>query len=284
MKARLLACAAAGLAGAGLAGAVPFAAGAQVPGGAPVYAQPYRAATAQDQILANVRAAGLAPLSRPALRGAVFYVRAMSRNNVEVRVAVDARTGRVLAATRVADAPRYEPAIRGQGYSEAAPLPPGEVPLAGRAVIDPIPPAPARAAAPVQKKFAAQPPARPAGGGSADEVTGSIPQAPATTTAPVSKPMEASLAPMPIAKPADAKPADVKPADAKSADAKSADAKSADPGSAATMPVPAAAATSAAKPAAPGAGATASIAAKPPAATAPSAPQPVTMVPIAPLE
>ena len=269
MKARLLACAAASVAGAALAGAVPFAAGAQVPGGTPVYAQPYRAASAQDQILANVRAAGLAPLSRPALRGAVFYVRAMSRNNVEVRVAVDARTGRVLAATRVADAPRYEPAIRGQGYSEAAPLPPGEVPLANRAVVDPIPPAPARAAAPVQKKLAAQPPARAAGGGSADEVTGSVQQAPATTTAPVSKPMEASLAPMPIAKPADAKLPD---------------AKSADPGAATTMPVPAAAATSVAKPAAPAAGTTASLAAKPPAVAAPSVPQPVTMVPIAPLE
>ena len=279
MKARLLACAAAGL-----ACTVPFAAGAQVPGGAPMYAQPYRAASAQDQILANVRAAGLAPLSRPALRGAVYYVRAMSHNNVEVRVAVDARTGRVLTATRVADAPRYEPAIRGQGYSEAAPLPPGEVPQAGPAAIDPIPPAPARAAPSPPRKLAAQPPARPAGGGSASEITGSVPQAPAATTAPAAKPMEASLAPMPIAKPADAKPAD-----ADSANAKAADAKPADVASAPAAP----AATSVAKPPAPAPGTTASIAAKPPAAAgkppataapAPSAPQPVTMVPIAPLE
>ena len=125
MKARHLACAAVGL-----ACLVPVAAEAQYTA--------YMPAVSQDQIAVNVRAAGFAPLSRPALRGAVYYLRAMSRGNVEMRVAVDARSGRVLSATRVSDTqraaaqspvpeapPRYEPRVRGSGYSEAVPLPPG---------------------------------------------------------------------------------------------------------------------------------------------------------------
>ena len=110
MKARLLAYAA------GLACLVPVAAQAQYTA--------YMQAVSQEQVAVNVRAAGFAPLSRPALRGAVYYLRAKSRSNVEMRVAVDARTGRVLSATRVSDTqravaespvpdepPRYEPRV-----------------------------------------------------------------------------------------------------------------------------------------------------------------------------
>jgi hypothetical protein len=151
MKARLLACAA------GLACLVPIAAGAQ---GYSVYMP----AVSQEQVAANVRASGFAPLSRPALRGAVYYLRAMSRGNVEMRVAVDARSGRVLSATKVSDTqraaaespvpdapPRYEPRIRGSGYSETAPLPPADVPVASQ----PIPAAPVAAAPAPTKKLAA---------------------------------------------------------------------------------------------------------------------------------
>jgi hypothetical protein len=60
MKSRLLACAAAGL-----ACTFPGLAGAQV-------------SVPLDQITAHVRAAGLQPLSRPMVRGVVYYVRASS--------------------------------------------------------------------------------------------------------------------------------------------------------------------------------------------------------------
>ena len=154
MKARLLAYAA------GLACLVPVAAQAQYTA--------YMQAVSQEQVAVNVRAAGFAPLSRPALRGAVYYLRAKSRSNVEMRVAVDARTGRVLSATRVSDTqravaespvpdepPRYEPRVRGSGYSETAPLPPADVPVASQPAPT-LPPAPP-VTAPPARKLAAQP-------------------------------------------------------------------------------------------------------------------------------
>jgi hypothetical protein len=131
MKSRLLACAVAGL-------ACTFAAraDAQVSGGdagraygafvsgPPAYAGAPRYAVPLDQITANVRAAGLQPLSKPMLR-----------------VAIDARSGRVLSATRVAHKPPELPAsepgpapqpyVSGRGYSEA---PPTNLPLEGRAM------------------------------------------------------------------------------------------------------------------------------------------------------
>jgi hypothetical protein len=146
MKSRLLACAAAGL-----ACTFPVRAGAQVSGGEagrtygafvsgpPAYAGGPRHAVPLDQITANVRAAGLQPLSRPVLRGAVYYVRAINPARAEMRVAIDARSGRVLSATRVAHEPPAPPAggpgpapqpyVSGRGYSEA---PPADLPLEGR--------------------------------------------------------------------------------------------------------------------------------------------------------
>jgi hypothetical protein len=188
MKARLLACAAIGL-----ACAVPVVAGAQVAGSQPSGGT--TSAVSPDQVAVNVRAAGFAPLSRAALRGNVYYMRAMSRGKVEVRVAIDARTGRVLSAAKVAldspkptgssvpeEAPRYQPLLRGPGYSERAPLPPADVPVENQ-------PAPAVAVGspPPAKKVAAQPPVpRVRPGDAAAEVTGSVPQAPAA------KPVEAA--------------------------------------------------------------------------------------------
>jgi len=133
MKSRPLACAAAGL-----ACTFPGLAGAQV-------------SVPLDQITANVRAAGLQPLSRPMLRGAVYYVRAVNPARAEVRVAIDAHSGRVLSATRVAHkppapttsepgpAPHPKPSVSGRGYSQAPPdvlplesrkMPPGRMPEA----------------------------------------------------------------------------------------------------------------------------------------------------------
>jgi hypothetical protein len=131
MKSRLLACAAAGL-----ACAFPVLAGAQVSGGnagrtygvfvsgPPAYTGGPRHAVALEQITANVRAAGLQPLNRPMLRDAVYYVRAVNQAHAEMRVAIDARSGRVLSATRVAHEPPARTAsepgpapVSGRGYS-----------------------------------------------------------------------------------------------------------------------------------------------------------------------
>jgi hypothetical protein len=143
MKSWLLACAAAGL-----ACTLPVRAGAQVSGGdagrtygafvsgPPAYAGGPRHAVPLDQIRANVRAAGLQPLSRPMLRGMVYYLRAANPAHAEMRVAIDARSGRVLSATRVApeppartaieSGPSPQPYVSGRGYSEAPPADPLE--------------------------------------------------------------------------------------------------------------------------------------------------------------
>jgi len=192
MKARLLACAAAGL-----ACAVPVAAGAQVSG--PDAARPYAGAVASAvspaQVAASVRAAGLTPLSRPALRGAVYYMRAATRRNLEVRVAIDARTDAPGTAPEPGPeaAPRYAPLLRGSGYSEAAPVPPGDIPVEAQ----PMSPGRLPGPTPAAKKVAAQPPMPRSRPGESAEVTGSVPEAPAA------KPAQApsSVANPPAAKP-----------------------------------------------------------------------------------
>lgn len=217
MKARLFACAAAGL-----ACAFPVAAPAQVSGADA--ARPYGAGpppsyatgpnatgfagtVPPEQVLANVRAAGWQPLSRPVLRGPVYYMRVANRRNFELRVAVDARSGRIVSATRLAfdpprptgsgyaagpapaPAPRYEPYVRGAGYSEEAPVPRGDVPIDSRPMppdSPPVPPmgrAPGYGSPPPAKKVAAQPPLPRARPGDSAEVTGSVPEAPAAKPA-----------------------------------------------------------------------------------------------------
>jgi hypothetical protein len=254
MMARHLACAAVGL-----ACLVPMAAQAQYTA--------YMPAVSQEQIAVNVRAAGLSPLSRPALRGAVYYLRAMSRANVEMRVAVDARSGRVLSATRVSDTqraavgspvpdapPRYEPRVRGSGYSETAPLPPADVPVAAQ-------PAPAQIAAPpaTAKKLAAQPPRAPAAGSPAAATpAASAAAAPATET-PAANASAAPAAPAAAAGAPAATPAPSAPAGEVTGAVR-------------------------AQPAKPPAPASADLRPAIPATSAPAKPPAVTMVPIAPLE
>jgi hypothetical protein len=211
VKAQLLACAAVGLACAipAVAGAqAPYAAGpppAAYPGGP--YANGLAAAVPPEQVIASVRAAGFAPLSRPVLRGAVYYMRA-SRRNVEVRVAIDARSGRVLSAKQLAfdtppptgragpeaapvAAPRYEPYVRGGEYSETAPVPRADVPVEGGA----LPPGrvPGVGAPPPPKTLAARPPVQRARG--TGEVTGSVP-APAAAKPSESPPSAPAPAPV----------------------------------------------------------------------------------------
>jgi hypothetical protein len=229
----------------------------------------YMPAVSQEQVAVNVRAAGFAPLSRPALRGAVYYLRAKSRGNVEMRVAVDARTGRVLSATRVSDTqraaaespvpdtpPRYEPRIRGTGYSETAPLPPADVPVASQ----PTPVAPVAAPPAPAKKLAA-------------------PRAPAASTpaaAAAAAPADSTPAASASAAPAAPAPA----ADAPAATASATPAANAPAGDV-TGTVPEA------QPPKPPASATADLRPAIPASTpapAPTKPPAVTMVPIAPLE
>src|SRR5271168_1177018 len=170
MKARLLACAVVGL-----ASAFPVGAGAQVTGtdagrthrarpfasGQPAYAVGARYALPPDQIAANARAAGLEPVSRPVLRGAVYYMRAVNSARTEMRVAIDARSGRVLSAARVAHEPP-KPAAGEPGpelRQEAAPLPPAGLPLEGRAM--PSGPAPAAPAAKPAESAPSPAPAKP---------------------------------------------------------------------------------------------------------------------------
>jgi hypothetical protein len=186
----------------------------------------------------------------------------MSRGNVEMRVAVDARTGRVLSATRVSETqraaaespvpdtpPRYEPRIRGSGYSETAPLPPADVPVAAQ----PAPAAPI--ATPSAKKLAARPPRTPSAP-AAGEPAASASAAPASST-PSAAPAPAAGAPAETA------------AAAPAANAPAGDVTGAVPQ---------------AQPAKPPASAAADLRPAIPATSAPANPPAVTMVPIAPLE
>jgi len=145
-----------------------------------------------------------------------LYVRAMSHNNVEVRVAVDARTGRVLTATRVADAPATNPHPR-SGLFRSAPCRPARC-SSRPAAIDPIPPAPARAAPSPPRKLA--PSRRPScRGWSASEITGSVPQAPARRQRPRPS-LWKRRSPQCDRQAGGRQPADAKPADADAANAR----------------------------------------------------------------
>jgi hypothetical protein len=258
MKTRLLAYAA------GLACLVPVAAQAQYTA--------YMQAVSQEQVAVNVRASGFTPLSRPALRGAVYYLRAKSRGNVEMRVAVDARTGRVLSATPVSDTqraaaqspvpeapPRYEPRVRGSGYSETAPLPPGDVPVAAEAA-PALPPA-----VPPAKKLAAQPRTPLAKGPGANAPTAPVFSEPAVA---------AAATPTAAAPAANASAAPV--ADTPAASASAAPVTGTPAGEVTTGAV--------AQPAKPPAAAAAELRPAIPATPTPTKPPAVTMVPIAPLE
>ena len=68
---------------------------------------------APDEIIAVVRHAGFAPRSRPALRGATYVMFATDHYLMDVRLTIDARSGRLLAATRLAGSAYGGPVYEG---------------------------------------------------------------------------------------------------------------------------------------------------------------------------
>jgi hypothetical protein len=94
-------------------------------------AQPPSNALPPAEIIASVRSAGFDPLNRPVRRGPVYLVFAHDRYLMDVQVKVDARSGRVLSATRLAGVAYGGPGYEGYDRRryEAAPVPPGEIPL-----------------------------------------------------------------------------------------------------------------------------------------------------------
>jgi hypothetical protein len=103
--------------------------GTEPPYGYGAGSPPFEEGLPPYEILASVRSAGFHPLSRPVRRGPVYVLFAADRYLVDVRVTVDARTGRVMSATRLAGALSEHPP---RGY-ERAPVPPANVPNVGDA-------------------------------------------------------------------------------------------------------------------------------------------------------
>ncbi len=135
--------------GTGRAGAEPLSPVVDVAPPYGGYGRPDAAnALAPDEIIASVRSAGFDPITRPMLRGPVYVLRAVDTSDADVRVTVDARSGRVLTVRRVAglyygapDYSGYEPGPfaprdrlpherwrRDFGEYERAPIPPSPVP------------------------------------------------------------------------------------------------------------------------------------------------------------
>ena len=90
-------------------------------------------ALAPQQIVAGVRRAGFEPISRPIQRGRIYVLFAVDPYDVDVKLTVDAGSGRVLGVTDTVG-PRYG----GAGYSshplsryERPPVPPGDIPYMG---------------------------------------------------------------------------------------------------------------------------------------------------------
>jgi len=116
-------------------------------------APPFFSALPPDEIIASVRSAGFDPVSRPVHRGRLYVLFAIDRYDVDVRVTVDAHSGRVLSAMRLAGEFRGEPGYAddeamsralppGNGYpppyerppqfyEPAVPAPPADVPIYG---------------------------------------------------------------------------------------------------------------------------------------------------------
>jgi hypothetical protein len=219
MKARLLACAAAGLAcafpvavfaqGSGADASRPYGAAPPPPyaAGAPPYAAAVPALPARE-IVASARSAGFEPLHDPVRRGPVYVMRAVNRQGIRVRLMADARSGRILSISRPfagpavsayesapppPPPPRYQPYLSGRGYSEDAPLPPGDVPNYRPDPNLGLPPVdgregrlmpPGRGPTLSTKKVAGQPPLPRSRPGETAEVTGSVPEARAAAAPP----------------------------------------------------------------------------------------------------
>jgi len=85
---------------------------------------------APDEIVAVARHAGFVPRSQPLIRGGVYVVFATDRYLMDVRLTIDARSGRVLAATRLAGAAYGGPVY--EGVDAAPRIPPRTYALPSR--------------------------------------------------------------------------------------------------------------------------------------------------------
>jgi hypothetical protein len=86
---------------------------------------------APSQIMAQVQRAGFEPVSRPIQRGNIYLLFAVDPADTEVKLAVDARSGRVLWAAPVARSGYGPYGYRLFSRSERPPIPPAEIPNVG---------------------------------------------------------------------------------------------------------------------------------------------------------
>ena len=98
---------------------------------------PYYYGVGPDQVLARIQSMGLRPVSEPHLRGPVWVVRAEGREGTQVRVLVEAGTGRVVNIAAI-ERP-YPPHIASGGPVSEGPW----VPMRGPGYGDGLPPPPA---------------------------------------------------------------------------------------------------------------------------------------------
>jgi hypothetical protein len=92
-----------------------------------------RAALPPYEVVTIVRSMGFDPASRPVLRGPVWVVRAFDDQDMLVRVAVDARTGRVVNVAAARRGAIYGGPRDARDDADAYPVPPASVP-GGRVV------------------------------------------------------------------------------------------------------------------------------------------------------
>jgi hypothetical protein len=87
-----------------------------------------------SEIVAEVRRAGFEPISRPVQRGRVYLLLALDQDGVDVKLTVDAGSGRVLWAAEVTGMPYGAPdyyGYRAWSRYERPPLPPANIPSTG---------------------------------------------------------------------------------------------------------------------------------------------------------
>jgi hypothetical protein len=112
----------------------PTRAGAQLQPAAPgitAQAGPAYGTLAPSEIMRRVTSAGFDPLSRPVQRGAVYILLARDRQYMDVRLTVDAGSGRVLSATRLAGMRYGGSGVDGYEVSSRygrPPVPPNTIP------------------------------------------------------------------------------------------------------------------------------------------------------------
>jgi hypothetical protein len=147
--------------------------------GWPVAGVPPAGRLAPAEIAAEVRRAGFYPVSRPVRRGRVYVLFAVDQDDMEVKLTVDAESGRVLwvaGAVAHLGGPGY---YRSLWHAERPPAPPTDIPGAG---------AVARKTAPRHaKRFPPLPRTRPQDLG---EAQGAEPQASSAVTLVPVAPLE----------------------------------------------------------------------------------------------